>query len=77
MSRVLVTGMSGAGKSTILDELHRRGILTVDTDYDGWETPDGTWDESQLRDEDPPHHRQPVNVSGHSTRRTTPDRRAG
>lgn len=48
MSRVLVTGMSGAGKSTILDELRRRGLLAVDTDYDGWEMPDGTWDESRM-----------------------------
>jgi dephospho-CoA kinase len=35
MARVLVTGMSGAGKSTVLEELRRRGLLTVDTDYDG------------------------------------------
>ena len=48
MSRVLVTGMSGAGKSTILDELRRRGLLAVDTDYDGWEVSDGTWDESRM-----------------------------
>lgn len=48
MSRVLVTGMSGAGKSTILDELRLRSILTVDTDYDGWELSDGTWDESRM-----------------------------
>jgi dephospho-CoA kinase len=48
MSRVLVTGMSGAGKSTILDELRRRGLLAVDTDYDGWELSDGTWDESRM-----------------------------
>jgi shikimate kinase len=48
MSRVLVTGMSGAGKSTILDELRRRGLLAVDTDYGGWELPDGTWDESRM-----------------------------
>jgi shikimate kinase len=40
--------MSGAGKSTILDELRRRGLLTVDTDYDGWEKPDGTWDEPRM-----------------------------
>ena len=44
MARVLVTGMSGAGKSTVLDELRRRGHMTVDTDYDGWGLPDGTWD---------------------------------
>ena len=48
MSRVLVTGMSGAGKSTVLDELRRRGLHTVDTDYDGWELPDGTWDEPRM-----------------------------
>ena len=48
MSRVLVTGMSGAGKSTILGELRGRGLLTVDTDYDGWEMPDGTWDEPRM-----------------------------
>ncbi|WP_326555494.1 AAA family ATPase [Micromonospora sp. NBC_01813] len=48
MARVLVTGMSGAGKTTVLDELHRRGYFTVDTDYDGWELPDGTWDEPRM-----------------------------
>jgi dephospho-CoA kinase len=48
MPRVLVTGMSGAGKTAVLDELRRRGHLTVDTDYDGWELPDGTWDEDRM-----------------------------
>ena len=33
MKRVLVTGMSGVGKSTLLDELASRGHATVDTDY--------------------------------------------
>jgi dephospho-CoA kinase len=33
---VLVTGMSGTGKSTALVELARRGYGVVDTDYDGW-----------------------------------------
>jgi dephospho-CoA kinase len=33
---VLVTGMSGTGKSTALVELARRGYRVVDTDYDGW-----------------------------------------
>ncbi len=46
MSRVLVTGMSGVRKSTILVELRRRGLLVVDTDDDGWELSDGTWDET-------------------------------
>jgi shikimate kinase len=40
--------MSGAGKTTVLDELRRRGHLTIDTDYDGWERPDGTWDERRM-----------------------------
>jgi shikimate kinase len=33
---VLVTGMSGSGKSTALEELARRGFRTVDTDHDGF-----------------------------------------
>jgi dephospho-CoA kinase len=33
---VLVTGMSGAGKSTVLAELARRGHRVVDTDYGGF-----------------------------------------
>jgi shikimate kinase len=40
--------MSGAGKSTVLNELSRRGHHTVDTDYDGWVLPDGTWDEPRM-----------------------------
>ncbi len=43
-----MTGMSGVGKTTLLDELRRRGHLTVDTDYDGWELPDQTWDEPRM-----------------------------
>lgn len=38
MRRVLVTGMSGTGKSTALAELRRRGVETVDTDEHGWTT---------------------------------------
>jgi thymidylate kinase len=34
--KVLVTGMSGTGKSTALAELRRRGFETVDTDEPGW-----------------------------------------
>jgi len=33
---VLVTGMSGTGKSTVLVELARRGHKVVDTDYGDW-----------------------------------------
>ena len=48
MPRILVTGMSGAGKSSVLEELRRRGHFTVDTDYGGWVLPDGTWDEARM-----------------------------
>ena len=48
MARVLVTGMSGTGKSTLLAELSRRGHEAVDTDYGGWQLPDGTWDEQRM-----------------------------
>jgi len=42
MKRVLITGMSGTGKSTLLDELAARGYRTVDTDYgDYYEVVDG------------------------------------
>jgi dephospho-CoA kinase len=34
--RVLITGMSGTGKSSALAELRRRGFETVDTDEPGW-----------------------------------------
>jgi dephospho-CoA kinase len=36
MRRVLVTGMSGTGKSSALAELERRGFRVVDTDVGGW-----------------------------------------
>ncbi|MEJ3658785.1 AAA family ATPase [Actinomycetes bacterium KLBMP 9759] len=34
--KVLITGMSGTGKSTVLEELARRGRHVVDTDSDTW-----------------------------------------
>ena len=40
VARVFVTGMSGVGKTTVLDELRHRGVFTVATDYDGWELSD-------------------------------------
>src|SRR6476661_5776288 len=36
MSRILVTGMPGGGKSSALAELGRRGYRVVDTDDPGW-----------------------------------------
>lgn len=36
MKRVLITGMSGTGKSSLLHELAARGYRTVDSDYGGY-----------------------------------------
>ena len=36
MRAILVTGMSGTGKSTALQELRQRGFEAVDTDEPGW-----------------------------------------
>ena len=43
--RVLVTGMSGVGKSTLVRELRRRGFRAYDADDDGFSEPraDGRW----------------------------------
>ena len=40
--------MSGVGKSTLLEELARRGYPVIDTDYDGWTSTDGGWDEPRM-----------------------------
>ena len=36
MTRVLITGMSGTGKSSVILELSKRGFHAVDTDSDAW-----------------------------------------
>ena len=36
MRKILVTGMSGTGKSAALAELEKRGFAVVDTDRGGW-----------------------------------------
>jgi dephospho-CoA kinase len=36
MTKVLVTGMSGTGKSACVEVLHSRGFQSVDTDTDEW-----------------------------------------
>ena len=43
--RVLITGMSGTGKSTLVQELRRRGCAAYDADDDGFSEPraDGRW----------------------------------
>jgi shikimate kinase len=55
VKRILVTGMSGTGKSTVLAGLARRGHRVVDTDYDGWSEnvplPDGSGREQLWRED--------------------------
>ena len=46
--RVLLTGMSGTGKSTVRAELVRRGHRTVETDDPGWHRPEGGWDHPRM-----------------------------
>jgi broad-specificity NMP kinase len=44
--RVLITGMSGTGKSSVIRELSRLGLRAIDTDWDPeWERPtaEGEW----------------------------------
>lgn len=51
MSRILITGMSGNGKTSVLEELARRGYRTVETDIDSWSVWSDTgwlWDEQRM-----------------------------
>jgi shikimate kinase len=64
MKRVLLTGMSGTGKSTLIRELAARGYKAIDTDSDEWSEwvdlggadesgpradPDWIWREERIR----------------------------
>ena len=65
MKRVLLTGMSGTGKSTLIRELAARGYKAIDTDTDAWsewvtvaadldqsgsvEEPDWIWREDRIQ----------------------------
>lgn len=72
MPKVLVTGMSGTGKSTALRALAARGHRTVDTDTDRWShwvtLPDGSsdwvWREQALTDLLTGHDEGSLFVSG-------------
>jgi shikimate kinase len=74
---VLVTGMSGTGKSTVLAELARRGFRVADTDHDGlgverWSADEQAmeqlWDEDRvdelLTEHERAHPGQPLFVGG-------------
>ena len=55
---MLITGMSGAGKSSVVEELARRGYRAVDLDHPDWSEwradeagePDWVWREDRVRD---------------------------
>jgi len=56
MKRVLLTGMSGTGKSRVILELAERGYKAIDTDSDAWcvwttaaDGPDWVWQEDRMR----------------------------
>jgi predicted ATPase len=53
MTRVLITGMSGTGKSTAHAELARRGHRVVDADLSAWSiaSPDGSGAEQLWRED--------------------------
>jgi shikimate kinase len=36
MKRIFITGMSGTGKTSVIEKLRSRGFAAIDTDYDGW-----------------------------------------
>ncbi|MBY8875906.1 AAA family ATPase [Micromonospora sp. PLK6-60] len=72
MATVLVTGMSGTGKSTALAALAARGHRTVDTDTDRWShwvtLPDGSrdwvWREPVIAELLATHHTGDLFVAG-------------
>src|SRR6266545_3805166 len=57
VKRVLLTGMSGTGKSTVIAMLAARGYKAIDTDYGDWHEwvdvdgePDWVWREDRMRE---------------------------
>jgi dephospho-CoA kinase len=72
MTKVLITGMSGTGKSTVLEILGARGHRTVDTDTDRWShwvtlpdgSPDWIWREQAIADLLAGHHTGNLFVAG-------------
>ena len=54
MKRILLTGMSGTGKSSVIEELRRRGFRAIDLDEPGWSEHDDDgnqqWCESRVQE---------------------------
>lgn len=68
---MLVTGMSGTGKTAVLDELARRGHRVVDTDDPGWlievQTPNGPeplWEADRINALLDGHHSGALFIAG-------------
>lgn len=53
---ILITGMSGTGKSTAIALLRERGFTAIDTDEPEWLVPDDRHDSEWLWDEAKIHH---------------------
>jgi hypothetical protein len=65
--KILVTGMSGTGKSTALVELGRRGFRVVDTDspqWSEWARDEWLWREDRIADLLAAEDERPLFVSG-------------
>ncbi len=66
--RILLTGMSGTGKSSVIDALRQRGVAAVDMDEPGWsagnELGHQIWDEERLQCWLDDHAGQALVVSG-------------
>ncbi|MBE9137573.1 AAA family ATPase [Nodosilinea sp. LEGE 07088] len=54
MKKILLTGMSGTGKSSVIEELRRQGFRAIDLDEPGWSEHDNDgnqqWCESRVQE---------------------------
>jgi shikimate kinase len=79
MKQILITGMSGTGKSSVIQELNLRGHFAIDTDSDEWcewksvvsvgdfddtPQPDWVWQENRMQQLLEQEHESPLFVSG-------------